>query len=98
MAITEFQQYAIEAGEFFAAEKKKETWMWLGILTYMALAGIGAYLLPAVHLIVWSITILVSSIFIFVGLITVWLSQRKFSSFNRWKKYKKRHYQADIGE
>jgi hypothetical protein len=91
-----FQDYFVARRLFFEKEKKKELWILLGLLAQFGLVVTGAYLLPAVHLLVWAAAISISGILVLSGLISIAWKQRKYTSFDRWIKHREQQQSQDV--
>jgi hypothetical protein len=85
-----FHDYYLAKKAFFLAENKRRPWILLGILTQIVLVFTGCLVIPVTHLFVWSIAVLVSSLLIISGLMSIWWKKRKFTSFERWLKHRER--------
>lgn len=84
----ELREYLKEKSAFLKKEVKRERWLWAGVITQVALATIGVGILPVEYYSIWSITLLLSCFLMLWGLLSLWLEQRKFSSFEKWMKHR----------
>lgn len=90
----DFREYYVARKLFFEKERKKEIWLYLGVLTQLALVVAGALLLPATHLFIWAVTILIAGAILLSGLLSIWWKQRDYTSFDRWLKHREREKQS----
>ena len=93
----DFRDYFEARNLFFLQEKEKETWIWLGVLTQLALVVTGAMMLPVAHL-MWFFVTTISGVFVIWGMLSIWFNQRKYTSFDRWLKHRESERLARISK